>query len=139
MGIHDADSAEHGSTSKNHVIALSKCRMSENGPRLSGALKLRLLPGSAIAGIYGSTEIEERFTCNYELNPEYSGLLSKSELKPVAYSESGEIRAVEIGTSRFFVATLFQPQLSSAPGAPHPLLVAFVNSAATEKLSRTGP
>ena len=50
-------------------------------------------------------------------------------LPVVARGESNEIRAVESPTHRFFIATLFQPQLSSKPGKPHPLIVAFVKSA----------
>ena len=100
---------------------------------------MRLEPGSRIAEIYGAAEIREQFTCNYEFNPEYRGRLEESELRPVAFGENDEIRAVEIPTKRFFIATLFQPQLSSSAGAPHPLLVALVNAASAAGLSRHAP
>ena len=41
----------------------------------------------------------------------------------------GEIRAIESPAHRFFIATLFQPQLASAEKKPHPLVVAFVQAA----------
>jgi len=42
---------------------------------------------------------------------------------------SGEVRIVELPGQRFFLATLFLPQLSSSPGRPHPLIAAFVRAA----------
>jgi CTP synthase (UTP-ammonia lyase) len=48
----------------------------------------------------------------------------------VARGPQGEIRAIESPTHRFYVATLYQPQLSSKANAPHPLVMAFVQAAA---------
>jgi CTP synthase (UTP-ammonia lyase) len=42
----------------------------------------------------------------------------------------GEIRAIESPAHRFFIATLFQPQLSSTEQKPHPVVLAFVQAAA---------
>jgi hypothetical protein len=41
---------------------------------------------------------------------------------------------VELPSHRFFVATLFVPQTSSAPDAPHPLIGAYL-AAATQPVS----
>lgn len=41
----------------------------------------------------------------------------------------GEIRIVELRGHPFFVATLFLPQLTSRPGVPHPLVVAYLKAA----------
>jgi CTP synthase (UTP-ammonia lyase) len=46
---------------------------------------------------------------------------------------------VELADHRFFVATLFQPQLSSSPEKPHPLLTAFVQAAAEFGSCRQAP
>jgi CTP synthase (UTP-ammonia lyase) len=48
----------------------------------------------------------------------------------VARGAQGEIRAIESPAHRFYIATLFQPQLSSTPQCPHPLVIAFVKAAA---------
>jgi CTP synthase (UTP-ammonia lyase) len=48
----------------------------------------------------------------------------------VARGSQGEIRAIESPTHRFYVATLFQPQLSSKEKKPHPLVLAFLQAAA---------
>ncbi len=44
-------------------------------------------------------------------------------------ARGGEARAIESPTHRFYIATLYQPQLSSKPGKPHPLVLAFVQAA----------
>jgi CTP synthase (UTP-ammonia lyase) len=43
--------------------------------------------------------------------------------------QDGEARIVELPSLRFFVATLFVPQTSSASGAPHPLISAYLQAA----------
>jgi CTP synthase (UTP-ammonia lyase) len=48
----------------------------------------------------------------------------------VARGPQGEIRALESPTHRFFLATLYQPQLSSTAKSPHPVVQAFVQAAA---------
>jgi CTP synthase (UTP-ammonia lyase) len=49
----------------------------------------------------------------------------------------GEPRAVELAHHRFFLATLFQPQLSSRPDAPHPIWLAFLRAAMRFKTARS--
>jgi len=44
------------------------------------------------------------------------------------FSANGDIRVAELPTHPFFIATLFQPQLSSEAGKPHPLIVAFMQA-----------
>src|SRR5512146_3290322 len=51
-------------------------------------------------------------------------------LEVVARGEHGETRAADRAGHSFFAATLFQPQLSSGPQKPHPLLTAFLRAAA---------
>jgi CTP synthase (UTP-ammonia lyase) len=51
-------------------------------------------------------------------------------LPTVARGANGEVRAIESPTHRFFVATLFQPQLSSTAQKPHPLISGFLKAAA---------
>ncbi len=46
------------------------------------------------------------------------------------YDPDGEARIVELPGHDFCVATLFVPQMRSAPGRPHPLISAFVAAAA---------
>jgi CTP synthase (UTP-ammonia lyase) len=54
----------------------------------------------------------------------------------VARGENGDVRAIESSKHRFFIATLFQPQLSSEPGKPHPIIVEFLRAAAKWKVQK---
>ncbi|MBZ5592679.1 MAG: hypothetical protein LAP39_10620 [Acidobacteriia bacterium] len=131
MGIADADSAEHDTVSQNLIIAPVACPVPsrrEGAPKLSGACKLRIKPHCRLAEIYGATEIEEEYFCNFEMNPEYYQRFEDAGLLPVAFGQNGELRAVEL-PDRFFVATLYQPQLSSNEQRPHPVIVAFLVAA----------
>jgi CTP synthase (UTP-ammonia lyase) len=130
----DADSAEHNPQSKHIIISPVLCAVPQRGPtdpKLCGPVPgIRLQPGSLLQRIYGREEIVEEFFCNYEVNPQYEPQLASAGLKVVARGEHGEPRAVELAGHTFFVATLFQPQLSSGPQKPHPLLTAFLRAAA---------
>ncbi len=49
-------------------------------------------------------------------------------MRVAATDDTGEVRAVERTDHPFFVATLFQPQLTSSPSAPHPIWCGFVEA-----------
>lgn len=57
-----------------------------------------------------------------EFNEDYRDEMDKGALKIVGVDTNGSARIVELLNHRFFVATLFLPQLSSIPRAPHPLI-----------------
>ena len=132
IGIADADSAEHGTSSENIIIAPVACPIPgrrDGAPKLSGACTLRIIPGSRLAAIYGDSEIEEEYFCNFEVNPAYHQRMENAGLCAAAFGPNGELRAVELREHPFFVATLYQPQLSSTEGRPHPVIVEFVAAA----------
>jgi len=83
-------------------------------------------PGSRLAGIYQSLEASEEYFCNYEVNRKYLPDFARAGLQLTAFDDNGELRAIELPGDRFFIATLFQPQLSSAEDRPHPLIVAYL-------------
>ena len=100
----------------------------DDAPKLSGACPVRILPGTRLYSAYGREEVSEEFFCNYEVNPDYRKALELAGLRVSAVGEAGEVRAVELPAHRFFVATLFQPQLGSPP---HPVITAYLNAIAT--------
>ncbi|HLN01011.1 MAG TPA: hypothetical protein VK335_17105 [Bryobacteraceae bacterium] len=131
MGIADADSAEHQTDSENFIIHPVSCPAPNRlagGPKLSGACRLRVEAGSRLADIYQSLEAEEEYFCNYEVNRRYLPDFANAGLKLTAFDADGELRAVELPGNRFFIATLFQPQLSSTEYRPHPLIVAYLRA-----------
>jgi len=134
LGIKDADSAENNSGSKNIIIYPVACAVPNRRnapPKLSGAIpEIRLRPGSYLHSFYTQDVVTEQFFCNFEVNPEYEWAAMEAGFPVVARGPNGEIRAIESPTHRFYIATLFQPQLSSKPKDPHPLVMAFVQAAA---------
>jgi CTP synthase (UTP-ammonia lyase) len=134
LGIKDADSAENNSGSKNIVIHPVACvvpNRATGAPKLSGVVpEIRLRPGSYLQSFYGKDTVEEEYFCNFEINPEFEWAAMEAGFPIVARGPQGEIRAIESPTHRFYLATLFQPQLSSKPGKPHPVVMAFVQAAA---------
>ncbi len=136
LNIADADSAENNSGSKNIVIYPVACAVPNRkgeAPKLSGAVpEIRLRPGSYLQSFYGKDRevVTEEFFCNFEVNPEYEWATMEAGFPVVARGANGEIRAIESPTHRFFVATLYQPQLASTEKTPHPVVLAFVQAAA---------
>ena len=136
LNIADADTAENNSGSKNVIIYPVACAVSDgkgNSPKLSGAVpEIRLRPGSYLQSFYGKQveTVTEQFFCNFEINPDFEWTTMEAGFPVVARGPQGEIRAIESPMHRFYVATLFQPQLSSTEKDPHPIVLAFVQAAA---------
>ncbi len=137
MGLSDADSAEHQTDSHCFVIHPVSCpapNRREGGPKLSGACRLRIDAGSRLSDIYQGLEAEEEYFCNYEVNRKYLPDFVAAGLRLTAFDDNGELRAIELPGDPFFIATLFQPQLSSAENRPHPLIVAYLNASAGSRV-----
>jgi CTP synthase (UTP-ammonia lyase) len=136
LHIQDADSAENNSGSKNIAIYPVACAVPDRrsgAPKLSGIIpEIRLRPGSYLQSFYGKDvdSVKEEFFCNFEINPEFEWAAMEAGFPVVARGPEGEIRAIESPTHRFFIATLFQPQLSSTAKKPHPVVLAFAQAAA---------
>jgi CTP synthase (UTP-ammonia lyase) len=140
LGIKDADSAENNSGSKNIVVSPVACAIpnrAPGAPKLSGPIpEIRIRPGSYLHSFYKKDVVAEEFFCNYEVNPEFEWAIAEAGFPVVARGAQQEVRAIESPTHRFFVATLFQPQLSSKPGKPHPIIVEFLRAAAKWKAQK---
>lgn len=132
LKIADADSAEENPSSSRCVITPLSCAMPnrrEGGPQGSGADPIKIASGTLLHKICGSEDHSEQYFCNYGVNPEFEQQFVAAGLKVSARGGQGEIRAVELPGHRFYLATLFQPQLSSRPESPHAILVAFLRAA----------
>jgi len=86
-------------------------------------------PGTMAFRAYRKNQATERFTCNYGLNESYRSDIIRDNLNVVGKDSDGNARIVELSSHPFFMATLFLPQLSSKPGNPHPIIVAFLEAA----------
>jgi CTP synthase (UTP-ammonia lyase) len=132
LGWTDADTDENGVPSLHPIVMPVACPVPDRrpgAPKLSGKRSLSLKPGTLLAGIYAARTANEEHFCNFEVNERYLGDFERHGLTLSAFGERGELRAVEDPAHPFFVATLFQPQLGSGEGDPHPVVMALLKAA----------
>jgi len=130
LGWLDADSAENAPPASKHVVITPvSCDVpSPVRPRLNGAGVARPVRGSLLERLCGGTDLAAEYFCSYETNPEFVRHWEAAGLKVAALGDGGELRALELPSNRFFVATLFQPQLSSSFDRPHPIITGFLRA-----------
>jgi CTP synthase (UTP-ammonia lyase) len=80
--------------------------------------------------MYGDAHATERYYCRFGLHPRWRGLLHEAGLRVAGVDAAdGDVRILRLDDHPFYVLTLFVPQTSSAPGAPHPLVTSYVRTA----------
>jgi CTP synthase (UTP-ammonia lyase) len=132
LGWTDADHAESNPEAGRPVIAPLSCSLvGRSGP-------IHVDPLSRIGRIYGRPDSVERYHCNYGLRDDYRTALHDAGLRVSAWDADGAVRAVEIPDHLFFIATLFQPELSWSPASPHPVIGAFVAAASAYQGNSSG-
>jgi CTP synthase (UTP-ammonia lyase) len=130
LGVADADSAENTPDGKNVVITPVQCEAPRlNAPRLSGEGVARVVPGTLLEKLCGAVDLRSEYFC-FEVNQSFAGRWREAGLRVAATGGDGELRAFELSDKRFFIASLFQPQLSSAYAQPHPIVLGFLEECA---------
>jgi CTP synthase (UTP-ammonia lyase) len=125
LGFADAQHAEYDPYASSLFVTPLSCSVAGQ------TMEVSIDSSSLAAAIYGRTRVTERYYCNFGLSPEYRQLFEASDLRISGVDTAGEARIVELPDHPFFLATLFVPQTSSQPGAPHPLLTGLL--AATDR------
>ena len=120
LGIAEADHEESAPNAAKLVISRLACSLAGR------SLNVSIKPGSLAARSYGRTISQERYQCNFGVNPDVIPLLRSGALQITGSDEEGEVRMVELAGHPFFLGALFLPQLSSTPEAPHSLVLAFL-------------
>lgn len=129
-GIVEADFEETSPASRAPVISRLVCS-------LAGVeQEVFVTPDTLAFKAYGKSRASERFTCSYGLNEDYRNDIVRDNLNVVGKDNDGNARIIELASHPFFMATLFLPQLSSTPGNPHPVIVAFLEAAVAFRISR---
>jgi len=123
LGWHDAEHAETAPNAARTLIAPLTCSLVE----VSG--RIRFTPETRLARAYETGEAHEGYHCRYALNPEFRAALTSGDLRVAAVDDDDDVRAVELATHPFFVATLFQPERAALSGRVPPIVRAFVASA----------
>ena len=113
----------------NHKVARSQSD-DKGGTMRLGAYDATLKAGSKVAGIYGTTTIDERHRHRYEVDIKYRKALEEKGLKFSGMSPDGRLpEIVEWDNHPWFIGVQFHPELKSKPFAPHPLFKDFVRAA----------
>ncbi|QIE42031.1 CTP synthase [Meridianimarinicoccus aquatilis] len=113
----------------NHTVARSKDDDLGGTMRL-GSYSAHLREGSRVAGIYGTTVIEERHRHRYEVDMRYREALEEKGLSFSGMSPDGKLpEIIEVADHPWYVGVQFHPELKSKPFAPHPLFADFVRAA----------
>ncbi len=123
LGLDDAEHEETAPAASRLVITRLACSLAGT------AETVRIVRRTRAHQAYGKEEAVEKFRCGYGLNPAYRDAVEDGGLDLAGLGPEGEVRIVELPTHPFFVATLFLPQLSSSPEAPHPLIAAYLKEA----------
>ena len=98
----------------------------------TGDQVIDIVSGTRLSGIIGS---ERQIRCNhrFRLNPALLPDLEAAGLRVAASSSSGAVvDAIEVPAHSFFIGMQGHPELSSRANMPHPLLVAFLETAAKQ-------
>jgi CTP synthase (UTP-ammonia lyase) len=135
LGVVEAQHAEYDPYASELFISPLSCSLAGK------TMSIRLSPGSLVSDFYGESEVSEQYYCDFGLNPAHQERLEEAGLEVVGKDQDGEARVIELSHLRFYIATLFVPQLKSRPGAPHPLVTALLDAAArpAEDLSQQLP
>ncbi len=138
-GLGGANSAEFDANAADPVIATMADQhevvagaKDMGGTMRLGAYPARLVPGSLVAEIYGSTLVSERHRHRYEVNNAYRDALEAAGLRLSGTSpDSSLVEFVELDRELhpFLVATQAHPEFKSRPTRPHPLFASFVRAA----------
>ncbi|HEX8068802.1 MAG TPA: hypothetical protein VF546_02545 [Pyrinomonadaceae bacterium] len=127
MGLADAAHQEYDPDAPTLLLTALVC------PVASQVLKINLAPDSFPARVYGRTEIEEYYYCNFGINPAFRRAVDEAGLKVVGTDQDDEPRVLQLPRHRFYVATLFVPGASYTEGVvasagAHPLVKAFLEA-----------
>ena len=136
-GLEKANSREFDEEGSECVIDLMDGQrnvVSKGGTMRLGSYPCRIEQGTMLHEIYGCDLIHERHRHRYEVSPIFRGRLEAAGIVFSGSSPDGKlVEAMEIPSSRFFVAVQFHPEFKSRPNKVHPLFDAFVRAAGMGK------
>ena len=122
LGFKDADHEESSPNASRLFISRLACSL------VGRTMTIRLEPGSLISKLYRKPTAQEQYLCNFGVNPDYVDTLRSGALRIVGSDDEGVVRAVEMAGHPFLIGTLFLPQHTSTPAAPHPLISGFLQA-----------
>lgn len=128
LGFADAAHAEYDPYASELFITALSCSLAGQ------TMTVTLGKNTTAAKLYRANTTTEKYYCNFGLNLHYLPALVRSGLVVSGVDHDGEPRILELPRLRYFVATLFVPQTSSTPEAPHPLISGLARAAASRSI-----
>ncbi len=122
LGFQDAAHAEYDPYASRLFISQLACSL------VGQSMQVQLAAGSRAAEAYRGLSAREAYYCNFGINPALAEELFRGELVVSGTDCEGEPRVVELPGKRFFLATLFVPQVQSRATEPHPLVTAWLTA-----------
>ena len=124
LGVSDASHAESDGVEGSNVIRQLACSL-QGQERL-----VRPVPGTRFARLVDDEAFTGMHYCSYGPGPDELRRLTEGGMVIEATADDAEAEVIELPAQRFFMLTLFQPQIGALAGKPlHPLLREFVRCA----------
>lgn len=128
LDIKDAEHAEYDPYSSKLVVNPLSCSLAGH------ILEIEIIDrNSKTYKVFDTDKINEKYYCNFGLNPEYQGQLNNNGFKIVGIDKLQEARILELDNHKFFIATLFVPQDNSTTDKPHKLVTEFLKTITKDK------
>jgi CTP synthase (UTP-ammonia lyase) len=123
LGVKNATSAEYDSSASQLLVSPLACSLAGK------TFQINVKRDTRAHQIYQQETITEHYYCNYGLNPQFQTEIQNVGLLISGIDETNEARILELPKHRFFIATLFVPQLFTNGSDPHPLIAAYLKAA----------
>jgi CTP synthase (UTP-ammonia lyase) len=124
LGVPGASHAESDGVSGSNVISALACRL-QGQERV-----VRPVPGTRFDRLVGGESLAGMHYCTYGPGPDQLARLVAGGMLIEATADDADAEVLELPANRFFMLTLFQPQIGAQSGRPlHPLLQEFVRCA----------
>jgi CTP synthase (UTP-ammonia lyase) len=133
LGVADATHAESDGPSSSNVVRALACDL------YGQEREVHPVPGTRFAALMNHRTFVGMHYCRYAPDPEQVGRLVAGGMVVGATADDAGVDVFELPTHRFYVLSLFQPQIGALAGRPlHPLLGEFVRCASELSEQRAG-
>lgn len=101
LSFDDAEHAEYDPYASNLFISALSCSLAGK------TMRVETKTGSRAQNLYGSSEAEEEYYCNFGLDSDHQRIIDEGGLRVTGMDGDGEARILELPEHPFYVATLF--------------------------------
>ncbi|MFX1367004.1 MAG: CTP synthase [Promethearchaeota archaeon] len=109
----------------------------KGGTMRLGGHEVRIVEGTRLHSIYGTTNVRERFRHRYHLIDRYLSKMKQDGLIVSAFDSTGRIiNAIELADHPFWVGVQYHPEFKSRPDTPHPLYLGLIRAALEHRKQR---